>query len=176
MRQQTTPAGEAMKRFRNSRYIVFDDGTVYSEKSRKNLKPYCSGRSGSEYYQVNLWVKGKSIKIYIHQIVAELYLDEKPSKEHQINHIDGDRFNNKASNLEWVSLQENLEHAAATGLRSFSASHCVQALKDGFGYVFPKIRDANLLGFDSGSICQILSGKRNKCKGFEFHSLSKGGE
>lgn len=163
-----------MKRFRNSRYLVSDDGGIFSEKSRRDLKPYLSGRKGSEYLQVELWIDGSRERLYVHRIVAELFLGDQPSLDHQVNHIDGDRLNNNAKNLEWVTLQGNLEHAYENGLRKTRASHCIQASKNGFGYVFPKMRNAEMMGFDSGSICKVLAGERNKCKGFYFASLAKG--
>lgn len=53
---------------------------------------------------------------YLHVLVAQAFR----SRAHiglEVNHIDGDKDNNRAKNLEWVTHQRNMEHAAETGLR-----------------------------------------------------------
>lgn len=56
-------------------------------------------------------------KIYpnIHRLVAQAYIpntDNKPC----VNHIDGNKLNNRVDNLEWVDWADNVIHAYKTGL------------------------------------------------------------
>jgi hypothetical protein len=57
----------------------------------------------------------KSANLKVHRLVAQAFL-EAPSRDRcgglrsQINHIDGDKLNNKVANLEWCSAPENLSH------------------------------------------------------------------
>jgi hypothetical protein len=51
----------------------------------------------------------------IHRAVAETFIPYEEGKHH-INHKDGNKLNNNAYNLEWVTPQENTRHAYDTGL------------------------------------------------------------
>ena len=62
------------------------------------------------YYR--LYYKGKSL--YVHRLVALRYLGD-PKGLH-VNHKDGNKLNNKISNLEYVTRAGNAKHAHATGL------------------------------------------------------------
>ena len=53
--------------------------------------------------------------IPIHRLVAQEFCENRLGRN-EVNHIDGDKLNNKAENLEWVSRSENLRHAYALGL------------------------------------------------------------
>ena len=96
----------------DTNYIVHLDGRVYSNKSRKYLKP---GMMTSGYRYVNLRINGKSVSHSIHRLVAQKFLDN-PENKPQVNHKDGNKLNNHVSNLEWVTVSENSKHAYNNGL------------------------------------------------------------
>jgi len=53
----------------------------------------------------------------VHQVVARAWI-YKPHPNYIVNHKDGNKTNNHAYNLEWISHKGNLKHAYDTGLRS----------------------------------------------------------
>lgn len=75
------------------------------------LKPYLTGKDDG-YCTVSL--KHKNYKV--HRLVAEAFL-RKVEGKNEINHINGNKHDNAASNLEWVTNAENGFHALATGLK-----------------------------------------------------------
>lgn len=67
------------------------------------------------YKRIGLRVPGaKPVKVYLHQIVAEAFHGPCPQNM-QINHKDLDKGNNRASNLEYLTYRQNIDHAMAAG-------------------------------------------------------------
>ena len=91
------------------------DGYIYSLKGQK-IKRLKSSDNGIGYLKVGLSRSPKkSISKYVHSLVANAWLEDgavdcKGNKRDEINHIDGDKCNNKLCNLERVSRQENVSH------------------------------------------------------------------
>lgn len=68
------------------------------------------------YYQVHLCKSGKYPLYEVARLVATAFILNNQNKP-QVNHIDGDKLNNKANNLEWCTISENRLHAYKTGLQ-----------------------------------------------------------
>ena len=94
-------------------YSVSTDGQVYTYKYKKVLKP----RSKKGYLNVSLSKNKKRKEFKIHRLVAMSFIPNPENKE-QVNHIDGDKSNNKVTNLEWVTQSENITHSYSLGLHS----------------------------------------------------------
>lgn len=52
--------------------------------------------------------------VYVHRVIAQLFVDN-PENKPFVNHLDCNRSNNKASNLEWVTSKENNDYALKFG-------------------------------------------------------------
>lgn len=66
------------------------------------------GTIGSKRDLTNPGVE-KSTERKVHRLVAEAFLPESHTTE-TINHIDGDKLNNRPENLEWMTISENTIH------------------------------------------------------------------
>lgn len=71
------------------------------------------------YAQVSLYNKGQNKKFLIHRLVATAFCSN-PKNKNFVNHIDGNKLNNHANNLEWVTASENMVHAFSNSLIDFN--------------------------------------------------------
>ena len=105
----------------------------------------------------------------MHRIIAEAFC-EKSSQNVEVNHIDGNKANNRADNLEWVDHGENLKHAYDTGLRNDDVSPKAVVATDvntGERMVFSSIyKAARFLGISQGNICMCCKGSRPYAGGY----------
>lgn len=98
---------------------------TYTEKhGKRHWKNRILKFKGQTYgtgYRVDLWKNGKSNTLLVARLVAFTFLG-KDINDHSltVNHIDGNRFNNKLNNLELISLANNIRHAFKTGLQTTS--------------------------------------------------------
>ena len=77
---------------------------------------------GYKNVSVHILNAKKAKKLYIHRLVATLFLDKPSDDKTQVNHIDGDKSNNHVSNLEWVNPKDNIKHMHENGL-NFNRKH-----------------------------------------------------
>lgn len=67
------------------------------------------------YCVVRLSAPGKRKMARVHRLVADAFVDN-PRALPEVNHIDGNKQNNRASNLEWCTTRENAVHAVKNRL------------------------------------------------------------
>lgn len=99
-------------------YEVSNLGRVRRRIAGRGVKAgrYLLPRIDSEgYLTVKLYLQGKKQQIRVHKLVASAFLGACPI-DYQVNHVDGDRTNNIATNLEYVTGAQNIAHAIALGL------------------------------------------------------------
>lgn len=92
----------------NDKYEISNTGEVRRKESKKML----SGCITQGYRSVKLtFENSKQKRFYIHRLVAAYFItNSDPRNKTFVNHIDGNKLNNKAENLEWVSPRENNFH------------------------------------------------------------------
>lgn len=95
-----------------TKYLVDENGNVYSELRRRYLKHQID-RYGYSY--VNLYIRPGFMKsVKVHRLVAGAFIPN-PDNLPMVNHIDCDKSNNHVSNLEWCDNDYNMEHARIHG-------------------------------------------------------------
>jgi len=142
--------------------------TVAGKKDSKRLigerilKP-STNKSG--YLQVVLFDRsGKRKSFKVHRLVCEAF-HENPENKPCVNHIDENKTNNTANNLEWCTYKENNNHGTRTARTSKSIG---QYTLDGkLIKVWQSASEAGRqLGFSQGSISDVARGKRKTAYGY----------
>lgn len=88
-----------------NKYLVSNKGRVWSFRSKKFLKLWPQ----HGYLRVSLSDNYIQKNFYVHRLVAEAFVvNDRPDIATQVNHIDWNKHNNCAENLEWVTAQENV--------------------------------------------------------------------
>lgn len=88
------------------RYQITDDGRVWSKKNKMYLST--KRKDGNGYPQVAFYAKGgKQVPLNIHRLVAEAFI-ENPDGKPCIDHINGDKTDNRVENLRWCTYEENM--------------------------------------------------------------------
>ena len=97
-------------------YSISQNGDIY--RNEKKINPSFNQKG---YLHVSIRIENYQRTSVIHRLVADNYIPN-PLKKPQVNHKDGKKANNNASNLEWVTASENIKHSIANGLTKFSES------------------------------------------------------
>lgn len=148
-------------------YLACSDGYVINVDTGYVL-------NGSEkrtgYIEICLRDKnGKPHYKMLHRIIANAFC-ERRRKNTEVNHIDGNKQNNRADNLEWVTHAENLQHAYESGLRNDNVAPRVVFATDvltGDVLRFKSIYEAShLMGVSQGNICMCCKGNRPSASGY----------
>lgn len=93
-------------------YTIDTNGNVFSKRKNKYLKQVIN-KFG--YCKVTLQ-KNKFKKLFsVHRLVANAFIPNLLNLP-QVNHINGNKQDNKVENLEWVTPKENMVKAVETGL------------------------------------------------------------
>lgn len=111
---------------------IYEVSNLGNIKSLRRLLPhFCGGnRVKSEiilkikigklgYCSLSLSKNNKYKSYLVHRLVCIAFIPN-PENKPQVNHIDGNKSNNNAFNLEWVSSKENYHHSVNIGIRKYT--------------------------------------------------------
>jgi hypothetical protein len=95
-------------------HIIFQNGEIWNENGKRWMTFSKSGK------YLSLCCKDRSYKV--HRLICFAFhpLENYPVfdsySDLQVNHKDGDTFNNHSDNLEWCTQSDNIQHSYDTGL------------------------------------------------------------
>ena len=146
-------------------YAANKEGEIVCIVNGKRLKPWISAE-GYKYVVLNY-------KRYtVHRIIARLFVPN-PNNLPMVNHINEDKTDNRACNLEWCDNKYNTSYGQfKEKCKSESQPIPLRATKDGKEYFFESINEASrTTGVDTKSIRHCLNGKRKSAKNFYFYFI-----
>ena len=158
--QEDTFLGEEWKDIPNlSPYQVSSHGRVRGKDKRIRKGSVCSGyndhKLGGHHYKT-------------HRLVAQVFIPN-PDQKPFVNHKDGNHLNNHMTNLEWVTNEENIQHAYDTGLHP-GRKPILHITED--GRIIEEYESATCaareLGLHQSTISAVCRGKISHTKGYYF--------
>lgn len=154
-------------------YQINELGEIRSCKG--NIKKQNVINSG--YLVVDLYKNNIRHTLLVHRLVAQVFIPN-PDNLEVVNHIDGNKLNNKASNLEWCDYTSNLNHARKNNLRPKEWQYQGKLTKEEVLEI-PKLVEwglskaeiARTLGVNIGVIKHIFKGDTYFDLGIDFSKL-----
>lgn len=152
------------------KYLISYFGDIYALPKGQGSRPgVCKTNATDEdgYPIVN--ISGKPVRVHI--LVAGHFLPDRPTINHIVNHIDGNKSNFAASNLEWSTGSKNTFHAIEHGLMPIGSKRKLAKLDENKVFEIKyKLRFSNMsmaaigreYGVSAGTIGYIKSGRNWK--------------
>lgn len=147
-------------------YVInTDNGYVLrgSKKKTGYIEIILVDENGSPHYKL------------LHRVIAECFCEKPEGDNLEVNHINGNKTDNRADNLEWVTHGENLAHAYRTGLMPNNTTPkkvVAKSIESGEEMMFSSIyQAAQILNISKGNICLCCQGKRPYAGGYYWSYL-----
>ena len=96
------------------KFEVSNDGRIRNANTQRVYKTFVN-KNGYVQICVSLGSRKKQKVFKLHRAIAETFIPN-PDNKPEVNHKDGNKENNRITNLEWSTGSENIRHAYATGL------------------------------------------------------------
>ena len=120
------------------------------------------------YLRVGLHVDGKRKMLRVHRLVCEAF-HENPDNKSEVNHVNEDKTDNRACNLEWSTRTENCNHGSRNERVAKALSKPIgQFSLDGkLIKVWQSACEARRqTGFDQGYVGAVARGKFKQAYGY----------
>jgi hypothetical protein len=123
------------------KYVISESGLLAKQPDTKPL--YAQVRKNGYLVSFPMIAK-KRLVVSLHRLVALAFVQKEAGKDF-VNHIDGNKRNNSAANLEWCTKSENAIHAWANGLNT------AEFHSRGEGHYRAKVTEEQVRAIRSGS-------------------------
>ena len=153
------------------KYQVSNKGRIKSLK-RNIIMKLQYDKDG--YPTIFLWRFTRKTRTRVHRLVAQTFIPN-PKNKAQVNHIDGNKANNNVENLEWVTVEENMQHAYKTGLNKpkYGKRHHLSKKINQYDENMNKIAEYDSIreaerktGYDNGFISACCKGRYQTAYGY----------
>lgn len=157
----------------------------------KSLERYRKGNGGSltivketilkqsknnkGYYRVELCKQGIRKPFSVHRLVADAFIENSHDKP-EVNHIDEDKSNNNADNLEWCTSKENINHGTHNQKSATTRGKDVQAYDSDGNLIneYPSMCEAQRqTGIPQQNISRCIYGKCKRAGGYVWKRNSE---
>lgn len=102
-------------------YVAFDNGMIFNLHGERII-----GHVNRDGY-INGIIKGRPVQF--HRIIASIFCERELGNDY-VDHLDGDKLNNSADNLEWVTRSENTKRSYNLGLQKSVSGIPVYTLEE----------------------------------------------
>ena len=150
--------------------MVSSLGRITSQRNRTYSG--CLRKSG--YYKTHITLSSNARTELVHRLVAFAFLGPPVPPRKYVNHIDLDKGNNAANNLEYVTPAENVAHSYYANcmrtprLDGKAVESRLRGCSDGWSWHLSITAAGRALGLNPGNISSCLSGRQRHTGGFEF--------
>lgn len=110
----------------NDGYFATECGRVFSTRNHGHLHEMSQWINANGYPSCKLRVNKKTKEFRVHRLIARAWCDGY-SPSLTVNHKDGNKKNNHATNLEWITQGDNIRHSVLIGIKTH------KTLTTGFG-------------------------------------------
>ncbi len=160
------------KKLKGYDYLISNNGDIKNMKTQKLVKGTIKGG----YNMVKLYsndknnYKDKSFRRHI--IIAKLFCRKENESYCVVNHVDGNKLNNCAKNLEWISARMNTQHAEKLGLLNPTNQRKIKRVckKSGeekyYNSIIEACNDVTNNNVTVIDICNTCTGKQKSARGF----------
>ena len=130
--------------------------------------------NGDGYPSTGLCKNGVRCSFKVHTLVATHFISN-PYNKLEVNHIDGNKFNNSTVNLEWLTKLENMQHSWKVGLHTATAlprgsRHGMSKLNE---HYVKLILDLRQVGYSQRRVAKIFHVDKNVIALIDHNKLWK---